>query len=274
MDLDKTIVKLQKQLDVIPLNHTRKRSMKRDEIERRRLNMMKSLCKRNDGQGRTQILRMGQAKLNETWVEIPFVFDFYYASQIYIDELHAAASSGTITYAQIVRPHLHQADLVGYRRPGIVGITGSALADGYNMIVTFARELRSRDSTGDELTAKLVKSAWDKIEWAFKEQRHAKKKSNKSVSDKQLFKQLMDHDDVAQLFNEIRSNLQSCFIARSYQSKDPWQRTLPILDGTVRRETIYLTHEPKYHTELKNVEGEDPSQGPRRPQCETARVGV
>jgi hypothetical protein len=190
------------------------------------------------------------AKRNDV-VRVLMVCDPLFAAMVVIDELHAAANPTTLTYSQIIKPAIAAADALGLTRPGIVGMTGSALANGMPTTLHFIHETRGKTCARESLetlSAQFLRETWAKVEQIFRSALKIKSKVN-------IAQTLAAHDDVRRLFEAFAHTIYTFFIARDYTSKDPWGRTLHLVDASLVIRNVVLAHEPHYHAQVQEIEG-------------------
>lgn len=181
------------------------------------------------------------------------VCDLFYAAWIVIDELHAAGGDDTLTYTQIIDPMNNK--IWPALTPSHTAITGSALANGISTTMVFAsKALRrhtwsmSRDPVLMKLTQidmKDMTKVWKKFE---------KTANTKTTPGETPFSKLQSNKPMANLLETFATILGMYFIARDYESVDPWGKTLDLLNGTLKKQYLLVKYPPDQHAKLLDVE--------------------
>ncbi|PWO20079.1 hypothetical protein A1F97_10787, partial [Pyrenophora tritici-repentis] len=258
---------LQKTLDDLEMKSphaTKKIANAKTAIQRHKNNWMRALNGFPDGSGPLQALRRciskGPGGKMRTMI---YVIDIGFAGWIWIDELHAAGSANTIIYTQIVdyfletRPKSH--------RPGIVGISGTALANGIDLVLTFADKVIARlvDRKSKDEGARLMASlcsqhsreyqiAWQTVLKIFTSQ--VNHKDADEISPIAKMNGALEDPKVDKMFSGFAALLEWFCIGRDYASKDPWGNQLNIVDAKHTIQYLNITHEPRWFNEVKKAE--------------------
>jgi hypothetical protein len=217
-----------------------------------------------DGQGPMQAVRWGYYTNSRGKTElkpIPFVVDLAFAALIIVDELHAAGGPHTLNYVQIIDPFRQLCHK--NHKPSVIGITGSPLASGISVVLTFAEKALQRhggtNSSDAGLralaaldTAKYMKT-WDRVEAMFKKLFKKNKQSGKSK--KAGYREAFRGDrEIAAMFNGFAAIMQYFFVARDYTSVNPWREPLSLINSRHIVQDIEIEYQPEYHSTLRQTE--------------------
>lgn len=211
--------------------------------------------------GRGDGYQKNQARRPATWAahdgkqkRVDMVCDLLYAAWVVIDEIHSAGSDSTITYSLIIdRFNLLVKDPA--LRPSFTAITGSAMANGINTILTFAlKGLRRNDPAWKQLsnpTVQLLQKrnyADTQAVWiAFEKQNRKKNKLSMAA-------RIEADPKMQDLLNTFAAIIGTYFIGRDYNSIDMWGRKLNLMDCELKENYVPVLFGAEYHKMLKDVE--------------------
>ncbi|KAI0575140.1 hypothetical protein Alg130_09385 [Pyrenophora tritici-repentis] len=260
----KTLQKIPNDLEVKSPHATKKIANAKTAILRHKNNWMRALNGFPDGSGPLQALRrcISKGPGGEMRTMI-YVIDIGFAGWIWIDELHAAGSANTITYKQIVDYFLETRSKS--HRPGVVGVSGTALANGIDLVLTFADKVIARlvDRNSKDEGARLMASlcsqhsreyqiAWQTVLKIFTSQVNHKDADEASLIAK--MNGALEDPKVDKMFSGFAALFKWFCIGRDYASKDPWGNQLNIVDAKHTIQYLNITHEPRWFNEVKKAE--------------------
>ena len=256
-DMGNDLKSLNKELDALPLQHTKKRALKAREISQLKAAKLSSLLGSRWGTDGTQPMQATRQSRYDTgnnhMVTATEVVDLRYASWVAVDEMHSAASGETITYRQIISP-----TIIGCgptKTPGILGITGTALYNGAALVMTFAQKvcLQVADGESDDpgvvalLSVKHVDfaSVWKSIYDVYRKG---------SVTAGERSEKLNRLSRIASFHKAFATMLEFYLIARDSNSKNPWGKLLTILNVKLDVRYVDVEHSAEMWKHIKDAQ--------------------
>ncbi|CAI6339270.1 unnamed protein product [Periconia digitata] len=190
--------------------------------------------------------------------KITMMAEMIFASLVVFDELHTAGNRNTQTYTHILE--LFQRMMSPESRPAVIGITGSPLASGIDVVMTFAdKALRREDAEWKKsndgaieaikhLNTSEIQTAWKEFDKRVRLQATTTKKIS--------VKTMMDEDEKMQkLLRTFGYIIGTYGIDRNHESVDPWAKPLRLLDlCELNVQYCALKYDPDHHRTLQEVE--------------------